>query len=95
MLEHERDVTIILSPPLRAPIRKTIKLVAVFKRPGIISACALVMSYTLKEKRGKWHDTSDIVAATSTCVENYMKKFITVFLYNFSSFVCVTAHKNN
>ena len=69
--------------------------VPVFKRPGIILACALVMSYTLKEKAGKWHETSNIVAATSACVENYTKKFITVFLYDFSSFVCVTADKNN
>ena len=69
--------------------------IPVFKRPAIILACALVMSYTLKEKAGKWHGTSDVVAATSTCVENYMKKFITVFLYDFSSFVCVTADKNN
>ena len=48
----------------------------------------------LKEKAGKWHETSNIVAATSTCVDNYMKKFIAIFLYDFSSFVCVTADKN-
>ena len=53
------------------------------------------MSYTLKEKAGKWHEISNIVAATSACVENYMKKFIAIFLYGFSSFVCVTADKNN
>ena len=53
--------------------------IPVFKRPGIILACALVMSYTLKEKGGMWHETSIIVAATSACVENYMKKFITIF----------------
>ena len=69
--------------------------IPVFKRPDIILACALVKSYTLKEKAGKWHETSDIVAAISACVEIYMKKFITVFLYDFSSFVCVTADKNN
>ena len=69
--------------------------IPVFKRPGIILACALVMSYTLKEKAGKRHEISNIVAATSACVENYMKKFITIFLYGFSSFVCVTADKNN
>ena len=63
--------------------------VPVFKRPGIILVCALVMSYTLKEKAGKWHETSDIVAETSACVENYMKNFGTVFLHDFSSFVCV------
>ena len=66
-----------------------------FKHPGIILVYALVMSYTLKEKAEKWHETSNIVAATSACVENYMKKFITVFLYDFSSFVCLTADKNN
>ena len=64
--------------------------IPVFKCPGTISACALVMSYTLKEKAGKWHKTSNIVAATSACVDDYMKKFIAVFLYDFSSFVCVT-----
>ena len=69
--------------------------IPVFKCPGIILACALVMSYTLKGKAGKWHETSDIVAATSACVENYMKKFKTVFLYDFSPFLCVTADKNN
>ena len=53
------------------------------------------MSYMLKGKAGKWHETSDIVAATSACVENYMKKFKTVFLYDFSPFLCVTADKNN
>ena len=47
------------------------------------------MSYTLKEKAGKWHETSNIVAAISACVDNYMKKFIAVFLYDFLSFVCV------
>ena len=59
--------------------------------PDIILAyvCALVMSYTLKEKTGKWHETSNIVPATSACVDNYMKKFIAVFLYDFLSFVCV------
>ena len=62
--------------------------VPAFKRPGIILACALVMSYTLKEKAGKWHhrystrhETSNIVAATSACVENYMKKFITACIF--------------
>ena len=75
--------------------------ISVFRRPGIILAytCALVMSYPLKEKAGKWHETSNIVAATSACVDNYIKKFIAVFLYDFSSFVCVcvcvTADKNN
>ena len=49
----------------------------------------------LKEKAGKWHKTNNVVAATSACVDNYMKKFIAVFLYDFSSFVCVTADKNN
>ena len=65
--------------------------IPVFRHPGIILAyaCPLVMSYTLKEKAGKWHETSNIVAATSACVDNYMKKFIAVFLYDFSSFVCV------
>ena len=65
--------------------------IPVLRRPGILIlayACALVMSYTLKEKAGKWHETSNIVAATSPCVDNYMKKFIAVFLYDFLSFVC-------
>ena len=41
--------------------------ILVFRCPGIILAytCALVMSYTLREKAGKWHETSNIVAATS------------------------------
>ena len=52
--------------------------IPVFRRPGMILAytCALVMSYTLKEKAGKWHETSNIVAATSVFVDNCMKKFI-------------------
>ena len=64
--------------------------IPVFRRPSIILAyaCALVMSYTLKEKAGKWHESSNIVAATSACVDNYTKKFIAVFLYDFLSFVC-------
>ena len=65
--------------------------IPVFRRPGIILAyaCALVISYTLKEKAGKWHETGNIVAATSACVDNYKKKFKAVFLHDFSSFVCV------
>ena len=65
--------------------------IPVFRRPGIILAytCALVMSYMLKQKAEKWHETSNIVAAISACVDNYMKKFIAVFLYDFLSFVCV------
>ena len=60
--------------------------IPVFRRPGIILVyvCALVMSYTLKEKAGKWHETSNIVVATSACVDNCMKKFIDVF--------CVISH---
>ena len=75
------------------PTSRTCSSILVFRRPGmmIILAyeCTLVMSYTLKEKAGKWHETSNIVAATSACVDNCMKKFIAVFLYDFSSFVCV------
>ena len=69
--------------------------VPAFKRPGIILACALVMSYTLKEKAGKWHEISNIVAATSACVENFIKKFITIFLsvWFLIFCVCVTADK--
>ena len=62
--------------------------IPVFRHPGIILACALVMSCTLKEKAKKWHETSNIVAATSACVDNYMKKFIGFLLYYFLSFVC-------
>ena len=70
---------------------RTCPSIPVFRRPSIILAyaCAYVMSYTLKEKAGKWHETSNIVAATCACVDNYMKKFKAVFLYDFSSFVCV------
>ena len=88
--------SIIATSPTQSRVCSSIP---VFRSPGIILAyvCALVMSYTLKEKAGKWHKTSNIVAATSACVDNYMKKFIAVFLYDFSSFVCVcvTADKNN
>ena len=54
--------------------------IPVFKCPGIILVYALVMSYMLKEKAGKWHETSNIVAAIFTCVDNCMKKFIAVIL---------------
>ena len=40
-------------------------------------------------------DSRNIVAATSVCINNYMKKFIATSLYVFLSFVCVTANKNN
>ena len=68
--------------------------IPVFRHPGIILAyaCTLVMSYTLKEKAGKWHETNNIIAAISACVDNCMKKFIAAFLYDFSSFMCVCVY---
>ena len=51
------------------------------------------MSYMLKEEATR--DYSNIVVATSICINNYMKKFIAISSYVFSSFVCVTADKNN